>query len=112
VLDIELLGVSRAAIIKALEAEGIPGLAAGYQNLHMLPMYQKKMAYGSHGFPWSSDICRREVSYSKGICPIAEALHERSYFAIEMCVHELPDSDVDLMVAAFRKVWAALETLR
>lgn len=111
-LDNELLGVSRAAIIKALEAEGIPGLSAGYQNLHMLPMYQKKMAYGSHGFPWSSDICRREVSYSKGICPIAEALHERSYFAIEMCVHELLDSDVDLMVAAFRKVWAALETLR
>lgn len=112
VLDVELLGVPRVAIINALEAEGVPGLAAGYQNLHMLPMYQKKMAYGSHGFPWSSDICRREVSYSKGICPTAEALHEQSYFAIEMCVHELPDPDVDLMVAAFRKVWTALETLR
>lgn len=112
VLDIGLLGVPRAIIMAALEAEGIPNLAAGYQNLHMLPMYQKKMAYGSRGFPWSSDICRREVSYEKGICPVAEALHEENYFAIEMCVHELPDADVDLMIAGFRKVWNALETLR
>lgn len=75
VLDVEQLDVSRARIIEALEAEGVKGLAGGYTNIHLLPMYQQKIAYGSKGFPWTSDICRRDVSYHKGICPVAERLH-------------------------------------
>ncbi len=112
VLDLETLRVPRAAIIKALEGEGVIGLAAGYANIHMLPMYQKKIAYGASGFPWSSDICRREVSYAKGICPVAEELHEKTYIGFAMCMHELDDREVELMAAAFRKVWANLDDLR
>lgn len=112
VLDIARLGVSRARIVEALEAEGVPGLAAGYANLHLLPMYQKKMAYGSKGFPWSSDICRRDVEYRKGICPVAERFHDSEYLGLAICMHELPDQDVDLVVAAFSKVWDQLECLR
>lgn len=112
VLDTQLLGVKRATIIEALEAEGVTGLAAGYACVHLLPMYQKKMAYGSNGFPWTSDICRREVSYQKGICPVAETLHDTSYLGFEMCMHELADTDVDLIVSAFRKVWGQMESLQ
>lgn len=111
VLDIELLGVSRARILEALQAEGTTGLAGGYVNLHLMPMYQKKIAYGSKGFPWTSDICHRDVSYAKGICPVAEKLHESTYLGFSMCLHELEDEDVDLMVAAFRKVWGQLPEL-
>lgn len=112
VLDFERVGVSRARIIEALEAEGVTGLAAGYANVHLLPMYQKKTAYGSKGFPWTSDICHRDVSYQKGICPVAEELHERSYLGFEMCMHELADDDVDLLVSAFTKVWDQMATLK
>ena len=42
-----------------------------------MPIFQKKIAYGSQGFPWTSDICKREVSYNKGICPIAESVQSR-----------------------------------
>jgi perosamine synthetase len=112
VLNVEDLGVSRAAICQALEAEGVTALARGYQNVHMLPMYQKKIAYGSHGFPWNADFCRRDVDYSKGICPVAETLHDSTFLGIEMCVFELTDADIDLIAAAFRKVWASLETLK
>lgn len=111
-LDVAQLGVSRARIIEALEAEGLVGLAAGYANVHLLPMYQKKIAYGSSGFPWSSDICRRDVSYAKGICPVAEALHDETYLGFEMCLHQLTDPEVEAMVRAFRKVWANLDALR
>ena len=111
-LDVELLGVSRASICEALEAEGVPSLASGYENLHLLPMYQKKIAYGSSGFPWSSDICHREVDYSKGICPVAESLNDTKYIGIEMCVHELSDEDADLIVHAFAKVWKGIGDLR
>jgi len=112
VLDIKKLGVSRAKICHALEAEGVVGLAPGYQNLHLLPMYQQKLAYGSRGFPWTSDICHRDVDYGKGICPVAEQLHESRYFGIEMCVYELSDRDVDSIVTAFKKVWNGMESLR
>jgi len=112
VLDTKLLGVKREVLVKALEAEGIKGLANGYQNVHLLPIFQKKIAYGSKGFPWSSDICRRDVSYEKGICPVAEKLHNETYMGFSMCLHDLNDSDVDLIGKAFSKVWQSLPELR
>jgi perosamine synthetase len=112
VMDVEEVGVTRAKVIKALDAEGVKGLAAGYVNIHLMPMYQKKIAYGSRGFPWTSPIAHRNVSYEKGICPIAERLHEHTYIGFAMCMHELSDEDIDLVIAAFRKVWANIETLK
>jgi perosamine synthetase len=112
VLDTELLGVSRATLVRALQAEGVTGLASGYQNVHLLPIFQKKLAYGSHGFPWTSDICHREVSYAKGICPVAEKLHEETFLGFAMCLHDLSDSDVDLIATAFHKVWGQLDLLK
>jgi perosamine synthetase len=79
-LDTDQISISRSRIIQALEAEGLKGLLGGYANIHLLPMYQKKLAYGSKGFPWSSDICKRDVSYKKGICPNAETLHDSTFF--------------------------------
>lgn len=112
VLDAARFGVSRARICQALEAEGVVGLAPGYQNLHLLPMYQQKMAYGSRGFPWTSEICRRKVDYRRGICPVAEELHDSGYLGFPMCLHELSDRDVDLILAAFTKIWNGIESLR
>jgi dTDP-4-amino-4,6-dideoxygalactose transaminase len=112
ILDTALLGVSRDKIYAALAAEGVPGLAHGYQNVHLLPMYQRKIAYGSKGFPWSSDICRRSVDYRKGICPVAEKLHDETYMGLEMCTYELSHEDIDFIVAAFYKVWKGMESIR
>jgi len=112
ILNIEVIGVSREKIIDALEAEGVEGLTGGYANIHLLPIFQKKIAYGSQGFPWTSDICKREVSYNKGICPIAEDLHETSFLGYEMCLHDLSGEDVKLIIEAFNKVWNNLDELR
>jgi hypothetical protein len=87
------------------------GLAQGYQNVHLLPMYQHKIAYGRRGFPWTAEFARRDVDYRKGICPVAEGLHERTYLGFELCEHELDDVEVDLIALAFRKVWAHLPAL-
>jgi perosamine synthetase len=111
VLDVDLLGVGRAALFEALQAEGVEGLAQGYQNVHLLPMYQRKLAYGPHGFPWTAEFARSDIDYRKGICPVAEQLHESTYLGFELCVHELNDTEVDLIAQAFRKVWAHLPAL-
>lgn len=110
-VDTDLLGVSRDQICDALNAEGV-AVSRRYQNIHLLPVYQSKIAYGSQGFPWSSDICRRHVSYSKGICPVAEKLNEDTYMGFGMCVYDLDPDDINQIVMAFRKVWANLSDLR
>lgn len=112
VVDDAVTGVSRNRIFEALVAEGVSGLSTTFANIHLLPMYQRKIAYGSRGFPWTSDICRREVSYAKGICPVAEGLHDRSYIGFQMCMHQMSDVEIDLMAEAFQKVWANLDALR
>lgn len=111
-LETNAPGISRKRIIEALTAEGIQGLSAGYVNLHLLPLYQQKTAYGDKGFPWHSNICHREVDYHKGICPVAESLHEHEFIGYQMCLHDLSDAEVDLIIAAFDKVWANLEKLQ
>lgn len=111
VLDVDGLGVSRERIMEALTAEGVEGLAAGYACLHLLPMYQKKIAYGSNGFPWTSDICKRDVSYAKGICPVAENLHDSTYIGFQICLFELTSDEVGQIVEAFHKVWAQMDRL-
>ena len=75
-------------------------------------MYQNKIAYGSNGFPWNSEFCKREINYTKGICPVAETLQDNSFIAFGICQYELEESDVDLIIASFKKVWSNLDALR
>ncbi len=108
VLDIKRLGVPREKIIAALSAEGIEGVTAGYELLHLLPMYQKKMAYGSKGFPWNSEFARKDISYERGICPVAEELQFSTLMKFYTCKFDISDEETDLIIEAFRKVWANL----
>lgn len=110
-LDLALLGISRERICDALEAEGV-SISRSYQNIHLLPLYQKKIAFGSRGFPWSSDICRRDVDYGKGICPVAETLNDSTFIGFGMCVYDLGIDDIRQISRAFQKVWANLDSLR
>ena len=111
VYDPEVTGVSRNVIYNALKAEGVP-ITNSYANLHLLPMYQKKIAYGKRGFPWSSDIYSGNVSYKKGICPVAEDLNDRTFLKIPLCDYEFSDEDVEKLIYAFKKVWNSLDSLK
>lgn len=111
-LDVEALGVSRARIVDALRAEGVQWLTVGYQNLHLLPMFRHKIAYGTKGFPWTSPYCTSDIKYGPGLCPVAEKLHGETFIGLNVCMNELPPEDVALIVAAFNKVWSQLDTLK
>ena len=112
ILDINLLKISKKTIAEALTLEGVDGIATKYQNIHLLPMYQNKIAYGSNGFPWNSEFCKREINYTKGICPVAETLQDNSFMAFGICQYELEESDIGLIIASFKKVWSNLDELR
>lgn len=109
-LDVARLGVSRRKLIDALRAEGVPSIFGGYQNLHLLPIFTNKIAYGTKGFPWT--LAEREIAYGPGTCPIAEELHSTTFVGVNLCACEYHPEDVDLVVAAFRKVWDNLDVLR
>ena len=84
----ELTSVTRDKIYEALIAEGVPYLSRDYMNLHLYPMYQKKIAYGSAGFPWTLNP-HVDYDYSKGICPVAEKLVDNSFIGIFTCVVQI-----------------------
>lgn len=112
-LDIERLGVPRSAIIDALRAEGVPGVAAGYQNLHRLPIFTEQCAYGTGSFPWSLRAGEgRNFAYGTGTCPVAEELHDSSFLGINLCMFQFPSEDVAAVIGAFEKVWANLDALK
>jgi len=102
-LDLNALRGSRTEIFEALIAEGVQGLTAGYTNLHLLPMYQKKIAFGTKSFPWSlnPDV---EYDYSMGTLPVAENLHHNSLLLLEICQYEYTNQDIMSTIYAIRKV--------
>ena len=110
VLDIEKIGCSKFKIADALRAEGVE-ISTEYQNIHLIPMYQKKIAYGSDGFPWTSSFARQDINYAKGICPVAEKLNDETYLGFGMCVYDLNEDDIDLIIKSFHKVWNNLDHL-
>ncbi len=103
IVSFDKLKVNRKKIVEKLKKEGILGLMPGYQNLHLLPMYQNKIAYGTKGFPWT--ISKRNISYKKGICPIAENLHDHNFLGIQMCLFDYSEKDINFIIKAFKKVW-------
>jgi perosamine synthetase len=111
VYDAAQTGVPRDLMVKALHAEGVP-VSSQYVNVHLLPMYQKKIAYGKSGFPWNASFYKGAVSYAKGICPVAEALNDRRYIGMSMCLYDYTEQDIALLISAFDKVWSNLDKLK
>ena len=109
-IDNKIIKKTRHFICRALNAEGLD-IYQKYQNIHLLPMYQNKIAYGSKGFPWTSSYCKREINYSKGICPNAEFLQDKSFFGFGICQYNLNKKDLDLIIKTFEKVWSSLHKL-
>jgi dTDP-4-amino-4,6-dideoxygalactose transaminase len=111
-LEPEAMGLSRDTIVAALQAEGVPWVYGGYQNIHLQPMYQRKIAYGVGGFPWNLHPEDQHPDYGKGICPVAEKLHDEEVICLQICQHDYDERQTQLVGEAFLKVWTNLEGLR
>jgi perosamine synthetase len=110
-VDFSQTGISRDRIVEALQAEGVPGVGKSYENLHMLPIFQKKIAYGSNGFPWTGGIYKGNVCYDKGICPVAESMNAERYMSISLGILDFTETTIDMVIESFRKVWRYLDLL-
>jgi len=98
-------GVPRDIVVKALNAEGIP-FGGGYiRPLYLSPIYQDRRlpAFKLH---------RGELRYDKGICPVAERLHEREVLLTAIARPPATTTDMADVVSAIRKVMAAIPELQ
>ena len=111
ILDTDKLGCSKFKIAEALSAEGLE-LATAYQNIHLIPMYQKKIGYGKKGFPWTADFARKISLMKKESVQLQKKLNEETYLGFGMCVYDLNDDDIDLIIKAFKKVWENINLLK
>jgi perosamine synthetase len=113
--DESQLGLHRNKIVSAIKAElpdtelreGEGGLiGAGYvRPLYLLPLFQRQIALGVEGAPFSS--AKRDISalYQPGVCPHAEYAHTNSLITHEMMRPGMSRQDLDDVALAFRKVW-------
>ena len=44
-------------------------------------------------------------NYKKGICPVAEKLHDKNFLMLELCMHEFSNHEIKLLINVFKKVW-------
>jgi dTDP-4-amino-4,6-dideoxygalactose transaminase len=74
-------------------------------------MYQRRVAYGSKGYPFTSPWYEGHVDYGKGSCPVTERMHEKELFLHEMMRPGMTTADLDDVVKAFEKVWKNRQSL-
>jgi perosamine synthetase len=110
--DAKLVGVSRDVFVKALLAEGIPASAGYVRPLYLEPIYQKERIFKRSRFPFNLRKSNHRSSYRKGLCPVAEDLHYKSFIALDLCAHPLGFKDMDDIVRAFHKIFAQLPALK
>ena len=78
----------------------------GYINLAKLPVFRKKIAYGTKGFPWTH--FNSKVSYSLSNYKNVEKLNNKSFIGIQLCSYDFKISDVKIITHKFQKVWKNL----
>jgi dTDP-4-amino-4,6-dideoxygalactose transaminase len=111
--DATRVGMSRKLFVKSVLAElpeprGFEStpLAEGLvKPLYLLEMYQQRRAMGRGSFPWSFQS-GPGPDYSKGLCPVAEAMYERELMLSPLVREPLDTKDMDDIADAMEKVLA------
>ena len=105
-------GIPREKVAAALQAEGLP-IAQGYvRPIYLEPMYQRRIAFGRDGFPFTYSGYKGQVSYERGICPVTERMHFSELMYLPLCHANMKETDRADVVHAFQKVFSHLADLR
>jgi perosamine synthetase len=115
----EVVGIPRSLFVKAVLAE-FPTpeiweqtpLVEGYvKPLYLNPIYQKKMAMGSKGFPfnYNSGVT---YNYAKGLCPVAERMYEKELIHSPLIREAVTESDMNDVANAMIKVFENIDELK
>lgn len=120
--DGDKIGVSRDDFIAAVIAE-LPlveikkskgwYLATGCtEPLYLQSVFQKRIAFGAKGCPFTCQHYRGSVNYKKGLCPVTEHMYEKALFFHNMHRPPLTKADLDDVIGAFYKVYENRKLLK
>lgn len=97
-------GIPRERFTAAVAAEGVP-LSVGYvEPIYLQPVYQRRIAFGEGGFPFTYPGSRSSVNYEPGICPVTERMYGQELITSNLCHANMTRQDMADVVAAFEKV--------
>lgn len=106
--DASVLGVPRRRFAEAVAAEGVP-LTEGYvEPLYLQPIYQQR---AFHCGP-NCEQYKGQVSYSRGICPVAEEMYAERLFYTTLFQPGLTKDDLQDVATAVEKVASEVAKLR
>lgn len=109
--DAAQAGISRSNFVKAVKAE-LPTpygyettpLTEGYvRPLYLSKIYQQRIAIGRDGFPFNT-IPPNSIDYSRGLCPVTEAMYERELVLTPLVREPLVERDLEDLADAITKV--------
>ena len=100
-LKTDVVKTQKSKIKKLLKKKGI-NISIEYQNLHLLPLFQKKIGYYKN-FPWC--LNKNKIDYKKGICPNAEFLNDKSFIGLNLCNYDYSKNDLKYIIKCFKEIW-------
>ena len=53
----------------------------------------------------------KNISYKKGICPVAEELDDETFIGIEICLFDYTDTNINEIIKAFKKIFTSLDKI-
>mgnify|MGYP000135528671 CR=1 FL=1 len=109
--DEDKVGIPRDLFVDAVMKEGYY-LRGGYVTpLYHHALYQQKICFGNKGFPFTANDRNDELSYEKGLCPVAERLHDKEFMLTNIIYEPYTLEDMDNLVLAMKKVIANKDEL-
>jgi len=112
--DAAAFGTKRSTFVQALKAELAPTekrehegvlIGQGYvRPLYLQPLYQKRIAYGETGCPFSCPHYTGKADYSLGNCPNVEKAHYERVITHELMRPPMTEADLQDVIDAFHKV--------
>jgi dTDP-4-amino-4,6-dideoxygalactose transaminase len=102
--DARETGLHRDLFVEAMIAEGA-AIRAGYlKPMYREPAYRQRIAFGRDGFPFSANARPEALDYHPSGFPTCERLANSDFVLTYIMQPPQTDEDMDLFVAACRKV--------
>lgn len=106
----EIWGISREQFASAMAAEGFP-LGVGYvKPIHLMKLYQHKHVFNDTKYPFSL-IEPPTQDYKKGLCSVAEWMHDKELLTADICRLPYAAKDIDDFFTAVDKIWKEKDQL-
>lgn len=100
--DAAKVGTTRDKFSAALNAEGFPNAVGYVRPLYHLPLFQKQMAIGPKGFPFTA--AKTHPTYGAGTCPTAEKMYTEAILQFQPVSWDISPDQTQMLIKAFRKV--------